>query len=263
MAWYDPLVDAEEWTLGAFEDAGEWVGEGVSDLGAEITGEAGRKRANKRSDFIVGNMMDRLKGYDLEADDMFLGDPALAEAYADPEFVASMKSALSGLQQMGTQGLTPQDRYRQRMLFAEENQRERAQREAIQQQMAARGRGGSGADYAAQLMNQQGAAQRASARGMGVEEMAQRRALQALQAQGQLAGQGRGQSFQEEATRRAALDDVERANVTHRRDARKTYRQDEKDAVALRLGQYAQNQQAANQQQGAVAGALATVLGGL
>lgn len=221
-----------------FKDAGA----ALSSAWEEFTGEAAERRRNQRADEIVGQLRGELAG---------IGDAesALSEAYADPRDVEAQRLALQQLQQIGTEGYTAGDRARQQMMMQQERTAERGQREAIQQQMQARGLGGSGTALQAQLVGQQGAANRANMRGLGLEEMAQRRALQAIQAAGQMGGDMRKQGFGEEATRRGGRDAVQQYNINNRRS-------DAKDAVALRLGQYSQNAQRQQAQQGAaIAGA--------
>ena len=64
-----------------------------------------------------------------------------------------------------------------------------AQQGAIQQNLAARGLGGSGQEAAMRLIAQQQGANAANQAGLGVAANAQQRALQALQQAGQLSGQ--------------------------------------------------------------------------
>jgi len=90
---------------------------------------------------------------------------------------------------------------------------ERAQRDAIQRNMEARGMGGSGAALAGALAAQQGGATRNYLGGMQASSDASMRALQAIQGAAALGGQMRGQSFTEQASRATAQDAINRFNA--------------------------------------------------
>src|SRR5690606_5964166 len=77
----------------------------------------------------------------------------------------------------------------------------RGQREADMQNLAERGMSGSGAELANLAMDRQAAAQRMSAADLETEAMLEQRALDATMAGGQMAGQMRGDSFDESFTR--------------------------------------------------------------
>ena len=93
---------------------------------------------------------------------------------------------------------------------------ESASRAALMQQAQSRGVAGSGLEYAAQLQNQQGAAQRNSQAGMDAAADAQQRALQALAQGGVLAGNVRGQDYQQQSDRARAQDIINAHNAANR-----------------------------------------------
>jgi hypothetical protein len=86
---------------------------------------------------------------------------------------------------------------------------EKSQRDAQIQQMQMRGMAGGGGEMAARMAAQQGGANRAAGDATNIATQAQMRALQAMQAGGQI-----GQQAQTQATNRAsALDAFNQANV--------------------------------------------------
>lgn len=143
-------------------------------------------------------------------------DSELAGAQADAEAIESQKAALAALENIARGGYSPEEAAAMQRMRMETAQQEQAQRQALQQQFAARGMAGGGAEIAAQLAAQQGGANRANEMTLETQAQAQRRALQALAAQGDLSSGIRGQSFDEEATRRSAVDDFNRWNLERR-----------------------------------------------
>jgi hypothetical protein len=151
-------------------------------------------------------------------------DPSRADTYTvdgtafdgvstDPRLKEQQLAALASLTELGKDGMTAQDRANMAKMQAEVNQADRGRREAIQQNMAARGMGGSGMALLAQMQNAQSSTDRAAQQGMDIQGMAQARALQALQQSGSLAGNIRGQDFSEQARVAEAKDAVQRFNA--------------------------------------------------
>lgn len=110
-------------------------------------------------------------------------------------------------------GMTDADRARQQQSQMEQKRFERGQIEAQMQQASTRGMLGGGGELLGRFSAQQEGANRANAQGLGIEQLAEQRAMSALggmgqtsQVQGGLAGQQREQSF-EEAFRRAQARD--------------------------------------------------------
>lgn len=140
----------------------------------------------------------------------------LAGAEADAGAIAAQRAALEQLSQIAQGGYTAEEAAAMQRMRMETAQQEQSQRQAVQQQMAMRGMSGSGAELAGQLAAQQGGANRANQMQLETQAQAQRRALQALGMQGDLSSGMRGQSFDEEATRRGATDDFTRWNLDRR-----------------------------------------------
>jgi hypothetical protein len=110
-------------------------------------------------------------------------------------------------------GMTADDRARLGQVQAENAQHEQAQRGALMQQMAMKGMGGSGMEMAAQLQAQQAGANRRSQEVLDINAQAQRRALEAMQASGQVASGLRSQDFNERSEAARAQDMISDFNV--------------------------------------------------
>lgn len=124
------------------------------------------------------------------------GPSAYDNIALDPQTRQPQLDALRQLQTIGTEGgLTAGDKAALGDVIATENTNARGQREAILDNARARGVGGSGLEMLGQLTADQNAATNAASQGRGVAQMAQQRALQALQATGQLGHAVRGQDY--------------------------------------------------------------------
>lgn len=135
----------------------------------------------------------------------------------DPATRAAQMSALQSLQSEADRGgMSVNDRVAQAQAMTAAAQQERGSREALNQEMAARGMRGSGYGYAAALANQQGAASRNAATGATTAANARTRALQSLQEAGQLGGQVRGQDWQQASARAQAQDAINKFNAGQR-----------------------------------------------
>lgn len=145
-------------------------------------------------------------------------DPSAMEDIAvDPRYAEAQLAALSELSRIGEEGgLTPADRAALQETAESTAATERGIRGAIEQQARARGLGGSGMELAQQLVAAQGASQEGARAGRDVAQMAQNRALAALQGAGQLGGQIRGQEYGEQADLARARDLISRFNLSNR-----------------------------------------------
>lgn len=147
-----------------------------------------------------------------------LADPSqMSSITLDPRLKQAQMEALSSLQDIGqNKGLTDMDRAQLSQIQGQEQTAARGAREAILQNAAQRGVGGSGMELLAQLQNAQDSATRQSARDTSVAGMAQQRALQALQGAGQLGGQIGQQEFGQQAQIAAANDAINQFNAANR-----------------------------------------------
>jgi hypothetical protein len=142
-----------------------------------------------------------------------LDTSAMAGVHADPTAIAAEQSALTRLMRYGEQG--PDNiEFRAQMDAATRaaNQQAAGQNEALRNEMQARGRGNTGAEYATRALANQQAAERASAGGFAAARSADERALQALAQGSGLASRIRGESFDEGAQRARASDDLAKWN---------------------------------------------------
>jgi hypothetical protein len=125
--------------------------------------------------------------------------------------VAAQRNALRQLQQVSERGYTPEEEAAIRQIQAETAATAASQRAATQEAFARRGISGGGAERVASFQAASQAANRAGQQGLDVAAQAQRRAFQAMQAQGNLGTNVRQQAYGE-AERRAAADEARRIN---------------------------------------------------
>jgi hypothetical protein len=149
-------------------------------------------------------------------------DSALAGAHADPRAMEAQRRALSGLRNIYEQGgYTEQERGQNRLAQQDAARFEQSQRAALQQQAAMRGMNNSGAAMMGALAAQQGGANRAADSATQYNIAGHQRALDALTRYGDQAGQMRNSSWNEDITRRGALDNWNqyRTNLIGQRQA--------------------------------------------
>lgn len=143
-----------------------------------------------------------------------VGESAAGQVTADPEMRRAQIEAMSRLKEMADNGgLTLEDMAAQNKAMGQVARQEGAGRQRILESMAQRGMGGSGAELAASLQNQQGAAERANEVGMDTAGRAQRRAFEAIMGRGRMAGDMRTQGFNEQMQAAQAKDLRERYNA--------------------------------------------------
>lgn len=135
------------------------------------------------------------------------GPSAFSKISEDPSLRTDQLSSLSALKSIANGGMRTEDRVAEREAIDAANRNEQAQRQAVLQSMAARGLGGGGLEFASQLQAQQGGANRANDAGSQAAANASRRALQAVGQYGTMAGQVRGQDY-DQAARTAQQQDV-------------------------------------------------------
>jgi hypothetical protein len=162
-------------------------------------------------------LRDAVKQYKPEAlaqVDEYLKQPlAISSVRAEneaPEAVAAQRNALARLQQVSEKGYTPEEEAAIRQIQAETAATAASQRAATQEAFARRGISGGGAERVAAFQAASQAANRAGQQGLDVAAQAQRRAFQAMQAQGNLGTNVRGQAYGEAERRAQALDEKNR-----------------------------------------------------
>lgn len=190
----------------------------ILSLGGSLFGGEDRERARQLEEQAI-------RGYDgIRApgeSDLYrpVGGTEFDKLRADPVAMAGQQRALGELQNIGREGYGVQDKAAIRDAMGEVSGEERGQRMALQDSMRARGLGNSGMSMAAQMAAQQGGANRASSAGANIAAAGRNRALQALTQSGALAGQMRGQGFQEGAARAGAQDSINLRNANARQAA--------------------------------------------
>lgn len=171
-----------------------------------------------------------------QAQAVLLNGTAMDNVNQDPATRQAQMDALAQLQDITSSGgLTATDKAKLNQIFSEEDTRSRGAREAILQNMEARGAGGSGASLLAQLQNSQDSANRASQRGMDVASLAEQRALDAIAQQGQLATTIGGQQFQQDASKAGAKDAIAQFNAQNQQQVGLTNTAANNDAAAKNL----------------------------
>jgi hypothetical protein len=138
---------------------------------------------------------------------------AFNDIQGDPAVRQQQMAALQKLSEVGNEGFTIEDKAALNRIQGDNAAVERGQREALMQGMARRGMGGSGLELASNLSNQQAAASANSQAGLDIAAAQRRRALEALMAGGQMAGQVRGQDFDEQARVAQARDAIAEFNA--------------------------------------------------
>lgn len=148
-----------------------------------------------------------------------LGPSAMDGVRADPTLRNNQLLAQEGLMEAGRSGgMDAGSRARLAQAQTQSARQEQGARLALQQQAQTRGQGNSLTSYATQLAAQQGAAQRLGMESVQAAGDASERALAALAQGGTLAGQVRGQDFQEGAARATAQDRINEFNLRNRQD---------------------------------------------
>ena len=197
--------------------------------------QAGRKQEEaqrqSRTDYYGGNATSSINAIDdpwaelagnIPTIDQLAGPELTSElggAQADRGAIEAQRAALRQLEHLSQGGRTAAEEAALQKAQSQTRANEKQQRDAIMQQAALRGMQGAGTTLGAQLGAQQAGANRYSQAQMDAQAMAEQRALQAMQARGQMGSQMRGQSFSEDATRRSAVDDFARWNAQGKRDA--------------------------------------------
>lgn len=160
-------------------------------------------------------------------------DSLMSSVSTDPALKAAQLEALSGLKNISDSGgQTLEDKANLNAAMNEIGAIERGKRDAIMQNMQARGVAGSGLELAAKLSNQQAAATSANQVGLQVAADAQRRALEALMQRGSLAGDVRSQEFGEQSDKAKAQDIINQYNARNRQDVQQR-NVDAKNAASL------------------------------
>lgn len=202
------------------DDIGGYAADPLNLTGIRKT--EGEKAARANQAYFDKNVqLPELQKLQLEKYLKDLSPTELAKIQENPSLLQSQLGALNKLEEITAGGgLTSADRGRIGQIGREEAIREQGQRQSITQGAQRRGVGGSGLELSSLLNAQQGTADRAANRGIDVENLAQHRALQALEAQGNLSGQIRGQDYTVASNQANSQDIINRFNTGARNAAR-------------------------------------------
>lgn len=154
--------------------------------------------------------------------DIDLAESQVSLITEDPELRDAQMDALRGIQERGRVGLGPEERLALSEIRSEIGAETEAKRQQILQNFAARGQGGSGAEFIAAMQASQAGAEEASRAGDRLGAMASQSALQALSEGGRLSGQIRQQDFGVAQAKGEAADRFSLAefNAANQRQAR-------------------------------------------
>ena len=152
----------------------------------------------------------------LEATPEELGPTAMEDIAVDPRLRQAQMQALETMATLGETGMTDEEAAVLDQIKRNAAAQAQARQQAILQNMAERGMGGSGSELAARMMASQQAADLASQQGMETAAMAQQRALDSIARAGQLGGNIRGQEFGEASDVARAKDVINQFNVLAR-----------------------------------------------
>lgn len=198
---------------------GTVIGAGIGFLAPIVAGWIGDALASgdkQKARDLMQQVVDEygpeaLKVPELAALTPHLGPSKMESVYADPRAVQAQVEALNEMQRASR---ADNLEFRAAANAAEDfaNQQAGAQQGAIQQQLQARGMGGSGVDFALRQQAGQNAANRAAQQGFSAAMEGRRQALDSLQNYGSMAERMRGQSFGEGAARANAADAVAKFN---------------------------------------------------
>lgn len=149
-----------------------------------------------------------------------LGPSAFESIQIDPRYETAQNAALDKLLEISESGgLTLQEKANMNRLLGQSARANNAANAQVRNNMASRGVGGSGAELAMQLSNNQAAASRNSDIGLDNAARAEQRALDAIMSRGEMAGRVRGQSFDEKSRIAQARDEINRVNMAARERA--------------------------------------------
>lgn len=179
-----------------------------------------------------------------------LSDSELAKITTDPRYSSFEQQALRDLEQQSKDGLSARDLADMAQLEAQVNRSNSGRIGAIQQNMSARGMGGSGMELVAQMQAAQDATERQALASIEKNAQVQQGRRDATSQLGNMAGQLQGRDFQQAAQKAAAQDAINRfntANQWNQNQYNHQGRQGTANQNVAQNNQFAQNVMQANQ----------------
>lgn len=143
-----------------------------------------------------------------------LGPSAYEKIVTSPQARDAQYTALAKMKEMVEgQGLTLEDESQLNRILNATGQAASSGSQALQENFAARGIGGGGAEIAAQLANQQNAANMANQSGLDLAAQAQKRYFDSIQQNFNAGSSLRQQDWNEQSQRASAADEIARFNA--------------------------------------------------
>lgn len=180
--------------------------------------------------------------------------PSAFEGIAlDPALRQKQMEALTQMNQVALQGVTPADRAIQELVRRNAASEAEAKNQQILQNMQARGMGGSGNELIARLQASQSGADRMAQQGLEQQANSQQARLQAIQQYGNMASQLRNQDYGESSNLANARDAINKMNTANAQNVQQRNVGSQNQAQQYNLGNAQQisnnNVNLANQQQ--------------
>lgn len=143
-----------------------------------------------------------------------MGRSAFEDIKSDPALRDAQMASLGKLDEIiAGGGMTARERANMERVRSDVNAADRGRRDAILQNMASRGMGGSGMELLAALDSGQAATDREAQAGLDQAAAAEERALEAIMQKGQMAGSMRGQDFDQASRVAQAHDAIDQFNA--------------------------------------------------
>ena len=142
-----------------------------------------------------------------------LGPSGVAAIQEAPAIRDAQVRALHEISKRGRAGLTAEERAEANLARQGVQRDLQAKESQIVNEMAMRGQAGGGAELAQRMLASQAGAERASEEADRIQALAASRALQAIQSEGQMASQLRGQDFDIARAKAGAQDEFDRFNI--------------------------------------------------
>lgn len=143
-----------------------------------------------------------------------LGDTNLADITTDPRFADYELAALAELEEQSQNGYTARDQADLVRIESEASRANRGRQGAIQQNMAARGLGGSGLDFIAQTQAAQDSIERQALEGLEKNAQLQERKQSATARLGSLGSELQSKEYAQKASAAQAQDNIDRFNAS-------------------------------------------------
>ncbi len=181
--------------------------------GASIFGHLASQGDRDKAAALVQQATDAYGNIDIPTLEA-LSDTALKDVQTNPQYTQAMDSALARMQsEVDAGGETLEDKAAYNRATNDAQRRTSGRMGAIRQNMAAKGTGGSGAELAMLMSEEQGQADRANQAGMDMAQDARRRYLDAVQATGRMGSAYRAQDYGEQSEAARATDLIHRYNA--------------------------------------------------